>query len=163
MYNSSQHGCLRICTNIEACVCVCVVPTQFGLTCPNCPSDGHNQLPALWYPGICHQARPIPPITQINAAQRRWIGIRVMADGGQQQTRCRSGIWIISRTCQSLPFQRGLWILHCFFVCRVCRDLGMRGNGREFQDDLETFYKTDCLAKSFFFKHLIIFVFALTL
>ena len=52
---SSQHGCLRMCTIIIEAY-VCVVPTQFGLTCPDCPSDGHSQLPA---PGI--QALAIRP------------------------------------------------------------------------------------------------------
>ena len=42
------------------------IPTQFALTCP---SVGHNQLAALWCPGIPYQLWPIPPITLINVAQ----------------------------------------------------------------------------------------------
>ena len=60
----SRPSCLRICAII-----VChphLIPTQFALTCP---SVGHNQLAALWCPGIPYQLWPIPPITLINVAQ----------------------------------------------------------------------------------------------
>lgn len=125
-------------------LCVCR-PNPIWPDMPRLPQWWSQPIARPWYPGICHQAWPIPPITQINAAQWRWIGIRVMADG--DKTHMMGHLEHLENLSIILPFQRGLWILHCFFVCQVCRDLGIWGNAREFQDDLETFYKIDFVKK----------------